>query len=60
MSQGAWTGISKPVKLNHRYVSGKLGDMPMYNKSSEKDPGTVLTKKTIIEMNVRIRDPYRP
>lgn len=47
--QGAWTGDIKPVKLNHLYVSGKLADMPMYNKASDKNPTPTLNKQTIVQ-----------
>lgn len=47
--QGAWTGELKPVSLAHRYVSGKLADVPMYQKASDKNPSSVLNKKTIVQ-----------
>lgn len=56
---GAWTGDLKPVRLNHRYTGGKLADMPMYNKSTDKDPTPTLTKKTIVQNNRRDRGSYQ-
>lgn len=50
---GAWTGDLKPVRLNHRYTGGKLADMPMYNKATDKDPTPTVSPKRTIVQNLR-------
>lgn len=50
---GAWTGDLKPVYLGHRYTGGKLADMPMYNKPSDKAPTVTLNPKRTIVQNLR-------
>jgi len=59
--EGCWTGDMKLVKLNHLYKGGKLCDMPMYNKSTDVDPGAplVANKQTVVQALIRNRDPYQ-
>lgn len=54
--EGVRTGELKPVRLNHLYKGGKQCDMPMYNKSTDVDPGSKSSNKiTVVQTFVRSR-----
>jgi hypothetical protein len=49
---GAPTGQLTPVNLNpnvNGWTGGKLADLPMFRKSTDKDTPSTLEKKTIVQ-----------
>lgn len=54
--QGAWTGQLTIVNLNpnaNGWKGGKLADLPMFRKSSDKDTPPTLEKKTVVQAFTR-------